>query len=152
MGLEWKEDQLLNPFGFANDDSGEYEVFTANSVAVSNDDVYRDLARSLQMAISKLAVNVTDSSLFFLIHWEPASSILTISVTDDCRANDSRGVVRCCFLALEERIQAFESAQEEFSDTLRFWCKEYLSTDQGFTQFSLVALFTDTNRESAVIL
>lgn len=147
MGLEWKEDQLLNPFGFAKDDSGEYKVFTAKSVAVSKDDVYLDLAKSLQMAISKLDVNVTDSSLFFLIHWEPASSILTISVTDD-----SRVVVRCSFLALEEKIQATVSSQEEFSDTLRFWCKEYLSTDQGFAQFSLVALFTDTNRESAVIL
>ncbi|BBM04265.1 hypothetical protein [Microbulbifer sp. GL-2] len=60
--------------------------------------------------------------------------------------------MRCNFLALEKKIQAAESAQEEFPDTLRFWCKEYLSTDQGFAQFSLVALFTDTNRESAVIL
>ncbi|WP_226647457.1 hypothetical protein [Microbulbifer variabilis] len=160
MGLIWKLSHSTYPFGTIKGDGAEYEVLSTESRALNSDEIYQDLAESLELAISKLNQNVNETSRFFLIHWEPLTSTLTLSVTDDQRENDSRVVVRCLFTVLEKQIQEsrYESdskqqtAQVEFSEDLHFWCKEFLSTDQGFSQFSLIALFTDSTRDRAVIL
>ncbi|GAA5445079.1 hypothetical protein Misp06_03272 [Microbulbifer sp. NBRC 101763] len=144
MGLEWKLGRSSGLLDLVSDDGAEYQLYHAKSNAITDSDVYQDLTETLGMAVSKLNESINDSSLYFLIRWESASSTLTISITDDSRKKDSDIVVRCHFLALEP--------SEAFTENLRFWCKEYLSTDQGFSQFSLVALFADKSRDSAVIL
>ncbi|MFA0809913.1 hypothetical protein [Microbulbifer epialgicus] len=160
MGLEWKLEQSSGPADLTSDDSAECQLHCARSSAISESDVYRDLAETLGMAVSKLNESINDSSLYLLIRWEAVSATLMISVTDDSRMHDSDIVVQCHFQALEQKLQEVQDhsakekqeAQEIFAENLRFWCKEYLSTDQGFSQFSLVALFADKSRESAVIL
>ncbi|WP_444921634.1 hypothetical protein ACJJID_04290 [Microbulbifer sp. CnH-101-G] len=160
MGLIWKLDHSTSPFEEVTGGVAEYEVHSTESPALSSDDIYQDLAENLERAVSKFNQNVNDTSRFFLIHWEPLASTLTLSVTDDQRENDSRVLVRCHFTALEKQLQEseYESDSEKqaalgmFSEDLHFWCKEFLSTDQGFSQFSLIALFTDSTRDRAVIL
>ncbi|WP_444931734.1 hypothetical protein ACJJIF_08210 [Microbulbifer sp. SSSA002] len=153
MGLAWQVGQSSNLFDAV--DNAEREVHQAQSGALKAEEVYQDLSEVLQLAISKLDENVTDSSLYFLIGWEPASASVTISVTDDRRSNDSKAVVHCHFagLASQNTVEVDRlEALAKLSDDLRFWCKEYLSTDQGFSQFSLVALFAVGSRDKAVIL
>ncbi|WP_299585095.1 hypothetical protein [uncultured Microbulbifer sp.] len=160
MDLVWTLNQSSTPFGSTTGEGREHEIHYAESTALTNDAIYQDLAASLNLAISLLDKNVNDSSRYFLIHWESQEATLTLSVTDDCKKKDSRAVTCCHFAELEKRMLDTQYSSEEekqhflaeFSENLRFWCKEFLSTDQGFSHFSLVALFTDTTRDSAVIL
>ncbi|WP_444889797.1 hypothetical protein [Microbulbifer sp. DLAB2-AA] len=160
MGLIWDMSHSISAFEAVEGDNTEYKIYNAESQALSSEGIYQDLAESLELAISKLSKNVNDSSRYFFIQWEPISSQLTLTVTDDQRKNDAQAVVRCHFTALEKQFQESQfktdddkqSAIAAFSEDLHFWCKEFLSTDQGFSQFSLVALFTSGSRDSAVIL
>ncbi|MCO1336907.1 hypothetical protein MO867_21500 [Microbulbifer sp. OS29] len=152
MELAWELEQSASPIGLAAGRVADYELHQTQSSAISSDDVYRDLAETLQLAIAKLNDNINDVSLFFLISWEPITATITISVTDDQRANDSKTIVRCHFTELVAQDGEGKVSLGDVSADLSFWCKEFLSTDQEFTQFSLVALYTDSSRHKASIL
>lgn len=155
MRLAWQVEKSTCLFGGENKAATEHELHRSESTALATDDIYQDLSEVLQLAISKLDENVSDTSLYFLISWESVSASMTVSVVDDSRSNDSKVVVHCHFVGLASQYDAEPKRQEalvKWSDELRFWCKEYLSTDQGFSQFSLVALFAAGSRDTAVIL
>ncbi|AWF82087.1 hypothetical protein BTJ40_15310 [Microbulbifer sp. A4B17] len=155
MGLVWQVEKSPSLFGLGDSADTEYEVHRSESGAKTTEGIYQDLSEALQLAISKLDENVNDNSLYFLIGWEPLSAAVTISITDDNRSNDSKVVVRCHFVGLASQYDSDverHDALAKLSDDLRFWCKEYLSTDQGFSQFSLVALFAVDSKDKTVIL
>ena len=81
----------------------------------------------IDKAVKLLPKNIGDDSRYFLFEWNVVNSTLTIVVTDDSKENDSRHVVKCTMLTLNEKMNVLASSSEamwqtkteEFSESVK---------------------------------
>ncbi|PSL11717.1 hypothetical protein CLV44_12335 [Marinobacterium halophilum] len=152
MSLIWNESVGVNPFAAIAGDATECRFHYAESAA-TNDTLVKDaFEECLAMAISYLNANVKNESLYFIVAWDPTTSVVNVVVTDDQKQNDAHDVVTCRFAALNEAKADQSSSLQQYSDTVKFWIKDYLSTNGPFMHYSLVALYTDGTRADTCIL
>lgn len=153
MSLNWNLSEGQNPF-LADDKAAAICRFHyAESAAVEDRAVKDDVEAALERAMSLLNANVKNESTYFLVEWDLPSATLRLAVTDERKVQDEADVVTCRFTLLNQQLQVEEAGQvEACSGKVRFWAKDYLSTCTEFMNYSLVALYTDTERSRTSIL
>lgn len=102
-------------------------------------------------AISLLKTNIQDDSLYLLFEWNEELATLNIVVTDAAKKNDAQQSICCTFpnLALNLVNQERRAA---YTDTLKFWLHDYLTTCTAFFSYSLVAIFHSSTRNNTELL
>lgn len=116
------------------------------------------LASCVERAVSLLAINIGDDSLYLMFEWAAATSTLTIVVTDDSKCRDAKHRLVCDMSAMDETIlQLSESSQwkyqgESFADIVKHGLRDYLTTCTGFMRYSLVAVFHQGSRQQTELL
>jgi len=141
MSLQWKS--IESP-------TDNTVVHSAVCAAVNGDDLKLAMEQCLDQALAHLDENVTEDSLYFLCEWQFQQKTLTVSVTNEHKNNDSKHKVNCVFDALSESELAND--EQEFSENVRFWLKDYMSLSDAFLQFSIIALYTDAGRTQTRLL
>ncbi|MET4000432.1 hypothetical protein [Marinobacterium sp. MBR-109] len=154
MSLSWSLSENLNPF--VPEEKGEGLCFHAAQSSVVDDVAVKDaIEAALERAIGYLDANVKNESLYFMVEWALPSSTLRLAVTDERKCQDSSEVVSCRFSELNQQLHQGGDLQAEaqaLSDKVKFWAKDYLSTNTEFMNYSLVALYTDGTRAEAKLL
>ncbi len=102
-------------------------------------------------AIGLLKTNIEDDSLYVLFEWNEALATLNIVVTDATKQNDAQQSVCCTFpnLALSLVNQEQSAA---YTDAIKFWLHDYLTTCTAFFSYSLVAIFHSSTRNNTELL
>ncbi len=160
MSLTWKESKAVNPFEAAVGDVAEYIVHLSEFEEVDDSLVKSIVEECIEKSIAYFPVNIKDESLFFLCEWDCVYSMLTLVVTDDKKENDSPIVVKCCFTGLDAKFQKISQSSEDewentvnsYSQKVRDWIKDYLTTCSSFTSYSLVAAFHSEDRSASELL
>ncbi|GAA0787005.1 hypothetical protein [Marinobacterium sediminicola] len=153
MSLNWELSEGKHPFVVGRKGAEACRFHCAESVAVEDNAVKDDLEETLAQAITFLNANVKNESLFFMVEWDAASSTLTLSVTDAQKEQDAADVVTCRFAELQQQLEAEgEAALDVVSSKIAFWAKDFLSTCTPFMNYSLVAVYTDGDRDKAGLL
>jgi hypothetical protein len=128
---------------------------------------------SIDKAVSLLSENIGDESRYLLFEWQQAKSCLTVVVTDDTKSIDSPqkvvlemtnwtsiaddvvGSAGSAGFAESDRLTESAHANqlaEVFTQTLREWIHNYLTTSAGFMKYSLIAIFHADSRKKTVLL
>lgn len=135
MSLEWKVDNKsstqVTHFSVC-EDSHELAVKQA-------------IEESVEKAISLLANNIRDDSLYFLIEWHSDTSTVNITVTDDSKTKASAETVSCQCRIDDGNSSAYALAVQD-------WIKDYLTTSSSFIRFSLVAVFRLGSQGQSILL
>src|SRR4051812_457057 len=97
-------------------------------------------------AVSLLAVNIDDDSLYLLFEWNPLTSVINIVVTDAQKVKDASQQVTCTFSGLHMGLQHLDANEyaaksADYTESIQFWLHDYLATCTDFFRFSLVAIF-----------
>lgn len=108
-------------------------------------------------AISLLAENIQDDSLYLLFEWNKSTSTLNIVVTDASKKNDSAIKVTCVFSGLDVSLNKLEQGprkdkEEDYVDLIKFWLHDYLPINTTFLNYSLVAIFHSSSRAETELL
>ena len=110
--------------------------------------------RCIDKATSLLSENITDDSRYFLFEWDKSKQALSIVVTDDSKTKDSIHIVSCQFTnplsgANDEIFKSkAEAIPEYFSERLRECIHNYMTTCHDFMQYSLIAVYHDSDRNN----
>lgn len=136
ISLDWQEDSAEN-----NQSSIISTTFDKNQRELT----HLAIKKTVDKAISILGDNIIDNSRYFLCEWQPQTASLTIVVTDDTKKHDAKYKVKCTLTCVDKNT-------DELSDDVRHWIHNYLTTHAGFMQFSLIAIFHSSSRNSTVLL
>ncbi|MBA4502665.1 hypothetical protein [Marinobacterium marinum] len=145
MSLIWNETVETNPFMALSSDEDGCTFHATESSSADDEALKQDVEACLDKAVSLLNANVRNESLYFFVEWHPAQSVLKMLVTGTDKVCQAQTIPVCRFAA----VDAERAAQVEFVELMKFWIKDYLSLVPGFMDFSLVAMFTDTDRDRA---
>lgn len=104
-----------------------------------------------EKAISLLQHNIQDDSLYVLFEWNEESATLSIVVTDATKKNDAQQSVCCTFPNLALNLASTEQ-RTAYTDTIKFWLHDYLTTCTAFFSYSLVAIFHSSTRNNTELL
>ncbi|MBV1909217.1 MAG: hypothetical protein KUG78_07825 [Kangiellaceae bacterium] len=115
---------------------------------------------SIDKAVGLLNENIEDDSRYLLFEWDVTNSTLVIVVTDDSKESDSRQLVKCKLLALDQQMTELanasenerESKAEEYSELVQGWIHNYLTTCSAFMRYSLIAVFHNESRQKTKLL
>lgn len=102
-------------------------------------------------AIDLLKINIQDDSLYVLFEWNEELAQLDIVVTDAAKKNDAQQIVRCAFPTLALDVVT-EEQRAAYTDTIKFWLHDYLTTCTAFFSYSLVAIFHSSTRSNTELL
>jgi hypothetical protein len=102
-------------------------------------------------AISLLASNIQDDSLYLLFEWNSSDAGLNILVTDATKRHDAPEIVHCSFPDLANEVSTQEQ-RNTYAESVHFWLHDYLTTCTAFFNYSLVAIFHSSNRENTELL
>jgi hypothetical protein len=105
------------------------------------------ISQCIDKATSLLADNLTDESRYLMFEWQKENHELTLLVTDDAKAKDSIHIVKCQITGLTNQIR-----RSELSQQLKETIHNYLTTCSGFMQYSLIAVFHDSSRDSTTLI
>jgi len=113
----------------------------------SNDEsvIKKAVDETVEKSISYLDENIRDDSLYFLVEWKSDDSSLTIFVSDDTKQKESLHIVRCSF-------DCQTDGNNINGDTIQYWTRDLLTTSANFIRFSLVAIFSQGDRQRTVLL
>lgn len=158
MALIWKENII--PLDVSVDGLNERSVFFTESDEIEEKLIKLNVVECIDKSIALLGENITEKSLYYLCEWDAIRSTLTIVVTDETKSVDSKNIVKCCFNNLNEKFHKFKSESEmewehvvnNYSSTMCDCIRDYLTTCSGFMNYSLVAIFHSTGRDSAELL
>ena len=159
--LDWIESKpALNPFEAAAGSKTEHVVYLAHFKELGEAELKSAFISCIEKAIELLPKNIGDDSRYLLFEWDVVYSALTVVVTDDTKQNDSRYITKCIMSTLDEKMKelattsenSWESKTEEFSELVRDWIHNYLTTSGGFMRYSLVAVFHNESREKTQLL
>ncbi len=98
----------------------------------------------IDKAITLLTTNIEDDSLYFLLEWNKDLLQLRIVVTDEEKQNDGKEVVLY-------NIKP-DNNTENLSENICYWARDYLTTNDDFNKFSLVAVFHNSQRDKTQLL
>ncbi len=101
--------------------------------------------------INLLNTNIQDESLYVLFEWDEQLATLNIVVTDSTKKNDAPESVCCTFPSLALDL-ATQEQKAIYTDTIKFWLHDYLTTCTAFFSYSLVAIFHSSTRSNTELL
>lgn len=107
--------------------------------------------QTVEKAISYLYDNINDDSLYFLVEWDSTNSSLKIVVTDETKNNESQHHVCCDFFAENNNTGEKQTHTIDVS-SIQYWARDILTTDTQYIRFSLVAIFSQGNRQHTQLL
>jgi len=113
--------------------------------------IHKTIEACADKAISLLKTNIQDDSLYLLFEWNEELATLNIVVTDAAKKNDAQQSICCTFpnLALNLVNQGQRIA---YTDAIKFWLHDYLTTCTAFFSYSLVAIFQSSTRNNTELL
>ncbi len=127
-----------------------HEVFVAET---SEKSLRQSIEACTDKAIASLKTNIQDDSLYLLFEWNQNLATLNIFVTDSSKTKDSLESVCCNFSSLAiELARENEDQRNNYTDTIKFWLHDYLSTCTAFFSYSLVAIFHSSTRQNTELL
>lgn len=126
-------------------------VHSASEPNIDEHSLCKTIEACAEKAIGLLKANIQDDSLYVLFEWNEELAQLNIVVTDAAKQNDAQASVFCTFpnLALSLKNQEQSAA---FTDTVKFWLHDYLTTCTAFFNYSLVAIFHSSTRHNTELL
>ncbi|GGY72236.1 hypothetical protein GCM10011613_16490 [Cellvibrio zantedeschiae] len=132
------------------------ESNTVHAVSVaetSENAVCQIIEASAEKAIQILKENIQDNSLYLLFEWDANQAKLNIVVTDASKKLDSPQSVCCTFSSLAVEL-ARESEEQRlgYTESVKFWLHDYLTTCTAFFNYSLVAIFHSSSRDNTELL
>lgn len=158
MNLKWKEDVI--PLEVPVNGLRERRVFLAESDQIKEKLISVNIEECIDKSVALLGENITESSLYYLCEWNTMCSTLTIVVTDETKRMDSKNIVKCCFNTLNKTCHQLnaesaverESIVNDYADRVCEYIRDYLTTCSGFMNYSLVAVFHSSDRDSVELL
>ena len=159
--LNWVEHEpTINPFEAVVGIKTEHVVHLALFKELGESNLKLAVIDCINKAVELLPKNINDNSRYFLFEWDIVYSTLTVVTTDDSKESDSRHIVKCIMSTLDERMnnlastseEKWEVKTEEFSQLVRGWIHNYLTTCNGFMKYSLIAIFHNESRKNTKLL
>jgi len=149
-----------NPTDAGVDRNVEIIEHLANIEELSKAKLKLGVIDCIDKATSLLSKNIGDDSRYLMFEWNVADSVLVVVVTDDAKENDSEHVVKCSMTSHADEmkkveaisVSEWENKTQEFSETVRDWIHNYLTTCAAFMQFSLIAVFHNESRKQTRLL
>jgi len=102
-------------------------------------------------AVSLLKNNIQDDSLYLLFEWNSNNASLNILVTDATKNHDAPEIICCRFPALATELNNQEESGD-YTELVKFWLHDYLTTCTAFFSYSLVAIFHSSTRSNTELL
>lgn len=102
-------------------------------------------------AVSLLKTNIQDDSLYLLFEWDCNNASLNILVTDATKNHGAPEVICCRFPTLATELNNQEKSSD-YSELVKFWLHDYLTTCTAFFSYSLVAIFHSSTRSNTELL
>jgi len=132
-------------------------IHTLLIAETSDTEIKMAVEASAGKIIGLLADNILDDSLYLLFEWDPANAVLTASVTDADKKQDSPQHIRCEFSGIKANFERLDAAQRieqqvDLTECVKFWLHDYLTTCTAFFKFSLVAIFHADSRSNTELL
>jgi hypothetical protein len=138
--LNWTTTEVLNT-----------TIHSTSELNTAESTLRKTIEACTDKAISLLKTNIQDDSLYLLFEWNEELATLNVVVTDAAKKNDAQESACCTFpnLALNLVNQEQRAA---YTDTLKFWLHDYLTTCTAFFSYSLVAIFHSSTRDNTELL
>ncbi|PCJ14587.1 MAG: hypothetical protein COB04_14950 [Gammaproteobacteria bacterium] len=160
MELDWKIKKSESAHSPMTLDKGLYTIYLAEFAETAEQPLKLAIEACITKGIDTISRNVSDDSLYLFFEWDMVDSILTIVVTDDTKKIDARTVTKCYFSAVDKEIKAldpkdeglYQQATEEYSAKIRYWIRDFLTTDSAYLNYALVAAYHDSTREQSQLL
>jgi hypothetical protein len=152
--FEWVVDHNESPSN-ANlkGHSAQCVVHRAHSQGFTESELNSAVIHCIDKAVSLLSENISDESRYFLFEWDASHSCLSVVVTDDTKKKDESQVVTMQLNDWSKMNSDDPSfVREHFSEILREWIHNYLTTCGGFMKYSLIAIFHSDTRNKTVLL
>ncbi|MGS2717288.1 hypothetical protein ACVBE9_03895 [Eionea flava] len=109
--------------------------------------------QTLEKAISYLYDNIQDDSLYFLVEWNNDDQSLAVVVTDDSKQKESKHKVHCDFSEIGNSKVVDENTPSPIDvSSIQYWARDLLTTDTQYIRFSLVAIFSQGDRQKTQLL
>lgn len=121
----------------------------------NNDDaaIKNAVNQTIEKAISYLYDNIQDDSLYFLVEWDNDKQALTVVVTDDSKQKESQHKVHCDFSEKGASTSSDEDTSSPIDvSSIQYWARDLLTTDTQYIRFSLVAIFSQGDRQKTQLL
>lgn len=114
VNLKWtSHPPAPNPFEAVAGDDTEYQLHEATSDAGDDAALRAALPEVVDKALSFAEGNLTSWTTRLLLLWDQVYCQFTVVYVDDAMARDARDVVQCRFEALDEKMQEFDSDDED---------------------------------------
>ena len=138
--LNWTTTEALNT-----------TVHSTSELDIDESKICRTIEACADKAIGLLKTNIQDDSLYVLFEWNEELAQLKIVVTDATKQNDAQESVCCTFPSwgLEPIKQEQRAA---YTESIKFWLHDYLTTCTAFFSYSLVAIFHSSTRDNTELL
>jgi hypothetical protein len=138
--LNWTTTETLNTI-----------IHSTSELEINESKICKTIEACADKAIGLLKANIQDDSLYVLFEWNEVLTTLSIVVTDATKQNDAKQSVCCTFsnLALDLVYQEQKAA---YTDSIKFWLHDYLTTCTAFFSYSLVAIFHSSTRTNTELL
>lgn len=129
-------------------------IIHSTSVSETSEKTVRHIIEAAtDKAIGLLDKNIQDDSLYLLFEWNLNQTTLNILVTDASKTADSPASVCCIFSSLAiELARESEEQRDNYTDSVKFWLHDYLTTCTAFFNYSLVAIFHSGSRQDTELL
>ena len=146
MTLDWQEKtQVLSP-------ERSLQLYTAECTGVTDIALKQAVSNCVQKAIEHLHSNIQNDSMYLLFEWSKTNALLTAVVTDELKQNDANIVIQCQFQKLSQKPLQTEDEMQQYADNIHFWIRDYLTTDNAFLHYSLIAIYHDSSRDNTRLL
>ena len=136
MKTSWTQQQLPNGICLHT------TITTETSDAV----LRKIIEQSAEKAISLLAKNIQDDSLYLMFEWNITEHYLHIVVCNAQKTNDAPEQVRTYLQDTSTH------SPEELKEQIHYWLHDYLTTCTAFFRYSLVAVFHSGDRGRTELL
>lgn len=145
MLLELELDWILS----GDKEAGEAIQHIARCEQQQDSDVQQFINAGLDRAIAIIPQCIRDDARYLLFIWNSKEACLDIVTSDDNKKVDAAESVHISF---NQWQQLTTSSKEEQADNLHFWIRDYLTTSSEFLHFSLIALFSSSDRNDTKLL
>lgn len=138
--LNWTTTEALNT-----------TIHSTSELDIDESKICKTIEACADKAIGLLKTNIQDDSLYVLFEWNEELAQLKIVVTDAAKKNDTQESVCCTFPNLALGLVNQEQ-RVTYTDTIKFWLHDYLTTCTAFFSYSLVAIFHSSTRDNTELL
>lgn len=140
-------------YNWTSHQTGNHIIHTLEVAETSEKAVRHIIEASTDKAISKLKENIQDDSLYLLFEWDVTQAKLNIVTTDANKTQDAPESVCCTFSSLAiELARESEEQRHNYTESVKFWLHDYLTTCTAFFSYSLVAIFHSSTRSHTELL